>query len=217
MNNKDNKLHEDVKKIADSASGDDLREKVRLVTLKALSQRQLDKESINDIVTTVIEGVTQGLGESSENLKPQLKASLSGIDDALSKSAIAAKLAAEEAFGRAEHFADNDLKKALNDFKGLESSFIETINSVAKGSTDLVSTALGEISEHFKKAGTASGKEAVDAVNSLSHALVDVGKGTVDEIASATQSAGGHFAKIASGILSGMADAVASSSSKSKT
>ncbi|MDH3327154.1 MAG: hypothetical protein OEM38_10600 [Gammaproteobacteria bacterium] len=207
MDKNENDLHEEAKQVADS---NDIREKVRLITLKALSERQLDKESINSVVKSIIEGVSEGLGESSEKLKPQLQASMSGIDDALSKSAIAAKLATEEAIGRAEKFAESDLKKAVEDFKGLEDSFIDTINTVARGSGSLVSTALGEIASHLKKTGTDSGKEAINAVNSLSHSLVDAGKGTVDEIASATQSATGHFASIASGVLAGMADVISS-------
>lgn len=213
MDNSENDLHQEAKNAAES---DDIRERVRSITLKALSERQLDKENINSVVKSVIEGVTEGLGESSEKLKPQLQDSMAGIDDALSKSAVAAKLATEEAIGRAEQFAEHDLKKAMEDFKGLEESFIDTINVVAKGSGSLASSALGEIAEHLKNSGTASGKEAVNAVNSLSHSLLDAGKGTVSEIASATQSATGHFANIASGILSGMADAVASSA-KSKS
>lgn len=198
-------LHEEAKKAAGS---DDIREKVHLIILKALSERQLDKENINAVVKSVIEGVTEGLGESSEKLKPQLQASLSGIDDALSKSAIAAKLATEEALGRAEQFAEKDLKKAVDDLKGMEDSFIETINAVARASGDLVSASLTEIADHLKSSGTSSGKEALDAANSLSKMLLDVGKGTAGEIVSATQSATGHFASIASGVLSGMADAI---------
>ena len=213
MDNSDKTLHEEAK---EQAGSEDIREKVRAITLKALSERQLDKENINSVVKSVIEGVTEGLGESSEKLKPQLQASMSGIDDALGKSAIAAKLATEEAIGRAEQFAENDLKKAMDDFKGLEDSFIDTINTVAKNSGSLASNALGEIAEHFKNTGTASGKEAVDAVSSLSKSLLDAGKDTVSELSTATHSATGHFANIASGILSGMADAI-SSSNKTKS
>jgi len=208
MDNSDDNLHEEAK---NAAGSDDIREKVRSITLKALSERKLDSENITSVIKSVIEGVTEGLGESSEKLKPQLKESMSGIDDALSKSAIAAKLATEEAMGRAGQFAENDLKKAMEDFKGLESSFIETINTVAHSSGDLASNALNEIAEHLKNSGTESGKEAMNAVNSLSQSLLNAGKGTVEEIASATQSAGGQFASIASGILSGMAEAISSS------
>lgn len=208
MSTEDENLREDVKNVADS---DDVREKVRQVTLKALSERELDKDRIADIVKIVVEGITDGIGETSTNLKPQLKASMAGIDDALSKSAVAAKLASEEALGRAEQFAQNDIKKALEDFKGLEESFIDTINTVAKGSSSLVATALNEISDHLKHSGTQSGKEAADAVSSLSHTLLDAGKGTVNELANATQLASGQFTKIASGILSGMADAISTS------
>jgi len=210
-NSADSAIHEAAKK---ASSSDNIREQVRAITLKALSERQLDKENITAVVKSVIEGVSEGLGESSEKLKPQLQASMSGIDDALSKGAIAAKLATEEALGRAEQFAEKDLKKALEDFKHLEASFIDTINTVAKNSNTVVSSALDEIASHLKNTGTASGKEALEAVSSLSQSLLDVGKGTVDEISTAAQKATGHFSHIASGILSGMADALSADKSK---
>lgn len=206
MENAENTLHDEAKNVADSA---DIRELVRSITLKALGERQLDKENITAVVKSVIEGVTEGLGESSEKLKPQLQASLAGIDEALSKSAIAAKLATEEAMGKAEQFAEQDLKKAVDDFKGLEDSFIDTINTVAHSSGSVASSALHEIADHLKNTGTQSGREALEAVDTLSHALLQVGKGTVSEIASAAQAATGQFASIASGILSGMADVIA--------
>jgi len=199
-------LHEEAKKVSGS---DDIREIVHSIILKALSERQLDKENINSVVKSVVSGVTEGLGESSEKLKPQLQASMSGIDDALSKSAMAAKLASEEVMGRAGQFAENDLKKAMDDFKGLENSFIDTIKTVASESGNVTSAALGEVADHFKNSGTASGKEALEAADGLSRLILEVGKGTVGEVTSATESARGHFASIASGILSGMADAIA--------
>ena len=191
-----------------AVSEDDIHEKVKNITLNALSNHQLDTEAVKQVIQAVVEGVTEGVGDSSEKLKPKLKESLSGIDDALSKSAIAMKLTVEEAAGRAEQFAKEDLNNALNELRGLENTFIDTINTVAKQTSELTSAALTELAEHLKNSGTSSGKEALSAINSINNALLDVGKETISELAHASQTAGERFTHIASGILSGMAEAI---------
>jgi len=191
-----------------AVSEDDIREQVRNITIKALSDHQLDKDSIKQVIHAVVEGATEGVGDSSDKLKPKLQASLNGIDDALSKSAIAMKLAVEETASRTEKFAKEDLNSAINDLRSLEDIFIDTINTVAKQTSELTSSALTELSDHLKNSGTASGKEALDAVKGINDALLDVGKETISELTQASKTAGTQFGSIASGLLSGMAEAI---------
>ena len=192
----------------EAVSGDNIRDQVKNITLAALSQRQLDKESIKQVIHSVVEGVSEGVGDSAERVKPQLKESLAGIDDALAKSAMAAKLAVEEAAGRAESFAKEDLKSAVSQLESLEDLFIDTVNTVAKQTGELTSSALTELSAHLKNTGTASGREALDAVSNLKNTLLDVGKDSVSEITNATSNAASQLAQVASGLLSGMAEAI---------
>jgi len=191
-----------------AVSEDDIRERVRNITLKALSEHQLDKDNIKQVIHAVVEGVTEGIGDSSDKLKPKLHASLNGVDDALSKSAMAMKLTAEEAISRTEKFAKEDLNNAINELKGLEDIFIDTINTVAKQTSELTSSALTELSDHLKNSGTASGKEALEAVKEINDVLLDVSKETISELTQASKIATEQFSSIASGILSGMAEAI---------
>ena len=205
-------MSEQAKSTADAAkdavASENIQEQIKNITLTALSERQLDKDNIKQVVSAVLQGVTEGVGDSAERMKPQFKEALSGIDSALSKSAIAAKLATEEAAGKVENFAKQDVKQAMEQMESLEDLFIDTVNTVASQSNKLASSALTELADHFKNSGTESGKEALEAVNSLKSLFLETGKGSIDELASATQTAGNQFAQIASGILSGMAEAV---------
>jgi len=205
MNDQSSDAQESAKAAAHS---EDIQEQIKNITMAALSERQLDKENIKHVVSSVLTGVMEGLGDSAERMKPQLEEALSGIDDALSKSAIAAKLATEEATSKVETFAKQDVKQALDEIEKLEDLFIDTVNSVASQSGHLSSTVLKELSGHLKNSGTQAGKEAIAAADSLRNIIFEMSKGSVNEIAAATQTAGNQFAQIASGILSGMADAV---------
>ncbi len=191
-----------------AVSEDDIREQVKNITIKALSDHQLDKDSIKEVIRAVVEGASEGVGDSSDKLKPKLQASLNGIDDALSKSAIAIKLAVEETASRTEKFAKDDLNSAINDLRSLEDIFIDTINTVAKQTSELTSSALTELSDHLKNTGTVSGKEALEAVKGINDVLLGVGKETISELTQASKSVSEQFGSIASGILSGMAEAI---------
>ena len=204
-----NEQTDDVKDSAKAAiESNDIREKIKQITLTALTQRQFDKESIKQVVSSVIGGVAEGVGDSAERMKPQITEALSGIDDALSKTAMATKFAAQEAATTIETFTKQDLNKMTEQLNSLEDLFIESINNVATQSSELTSKVLTELSGHLKNSGTQVGKEALEAVRSLKNIAFDVGKGTVDEIATATKTAGDQFAHVVGGVLSGVADAI---------
>ena len=111
----------------DAVGSENLQELIKNITLTALSQRKIDEKNIKQVISTVLEGVTEGVGDSAERMKPQFSEALSGIDAALSKSAIAAKLATEEAAGKVEKFAKQDVKQAMHELESLEDLFIDTI------------------------------------------------------------------------------------------
>lgn len=191
-------------------SEEDLQEKIRQITLKALTERQLDKDNIKSVVEHVLIGVNEGIADSGDRMKPALKASLHGIDDALSKSALAAKLAAEEVLAKTEKFANRDVKQVAEDIRTIEDLFLDSINLVAKRSSDLASTTLNDLSEHFKNTGTNVGNTAVEVVQTLSSAVEATGKQGLQEVTHTSKEMALNLAKVASGILAGMSEAIKS-------
>ncbi|HFE38396.1 MAG TPA: hypothetical protein ENK06_08280 [Gammaproteobacteria bacterium] len=191
-----------------AVEGDDIREQIKQITLAALTQRKFDKENIKQVVNSVVQGVSEGVGDSAERMKPQISEAMSGIDDALGKTAMATKLAAEEAAATIETFTKQDLKKMAEQLDSLEDLFIDSISSVATQSSELTSKVLSELAGHLKDSGTQVGKEALAAVKSLKDVVFDTGKESVDEIATATQTAGKQVREVVSGVLSGVAEAI---------
>ncbi len=201
---------ENVREAASKAVNEagDLRDQVRDITLKALSQRQLDSQAVREVIEQVTEGVIGGVGEHSEQLQASLKQALAGIDDALQKTAEAAKLAAEEAMGRVNEFTDHDLKTILEELSTLEDLFVDTVRSVADTSGEFAAAVLTDLAEHLKLAGTQAGEEARNAVDSLRQQLKTAGRDAAVEAAQAGKQVGEQLAQIASGFLAGMADAL---------
>ena len=186
----------------------DIRSRVRDITLKAFTERKLDQESIKQVVHAVTDGVMEGLEGSRDKIDASMKEAVSGLDDALSKSAEAAKLATEEALGRAGEFTDREFKHALDQLKDLESSFIDTLTTVANESSRLVNESLKDLVSHLQRTGTDAGATAKEAVVTLQEQLAKTGKEGMGNAMETGRQVGSQIAQLDSGILAGLADAL---------
>lgn len=199
---------EKVKEAARSAveRGESIREDVRNLTLKALSEGRLDVKKMNQVIRAVTEGASLGAEAKGAHVKDALLDTLSGIDDALAKSAEASKLAIEETAGHVKDFSRQDLKRALDDLLTLEDLFLDTAHDVAKGADDLVKGTLSDLIQHAKHSGTSVGKTASDAVTTLNQKLSNTLKDTASASAHVTMEVGAHIANAAAGMLQGVAE-----------
>jgi len=197
-----------VKEIARTAieRGDDIRHDVRSVTLQALSDGHLDTKKITKVIRAVMEGVSIGAEAKGEQTKDALSDAMSGMDEALAKSAEASKLAVEEAAGHIKDFSSHDLKRAIDDLLALEELFFDTVRDVAKGTNETVKETLSDLVEHAKQSGTNVGKTTSDATSSLSQKLSNTLKDTASASIKSTADVLAHIASASAGILEGIAD-----------
>jgi hypothetical protein len=185
-------------------SGADIYRRVRTITLKALTERELDTDNIKSVVEAVFNGISAGISAQYEPAKEAFKQSADAVDDALKKTAEASRLALEEAVSSAGEFSRHDLKQATEDLKSLENLFLETMEKMARESNEAVSGIAGDFISHARQNGTAVGKEAqhvLETLNNLRHR----GQDAVLISAAATTST---LAKIAGGILAGIAESL---------
>ena len=187
-----------------------IRKDVRDITLKALSQGQMDVKKISRVVRAVIEGASIGAEAKGEQGKEALADAMAGIDEALAKSAEASKLAIEETAGHVKDFSSHDLKRAVDDILTLESLFFDTVHDVAIDASEMVKGTLSDLVKHAQQSGTDVGKTSSDVVTSLNHKLGDTLKDTISDSAHATLEVGAHIANAAAGMLEGIADTMQS-------
>lgn len=207
MSMQDQKIHDDAKDAVQDEL--DIRERVRAITMRALTERSLDKEGIQAVVRSVSSGVIEGLDFNREHAGAVLKEAVSGMDEALGKSAEAARLATQEALGRTGEFADSEFKNALEQLKGLEQNFVDTLSTVAEQTSRFAGDSFKDLVTHLKRNGTDTGIAAKSAVSSLQEELAKVGKVGLDSAMTTGKQVGTQIAQIASGILAGMAEALA--------
>jgi len=197
---------------AASADIKDLRERVRDITLQALTRQRLDQESIRHVLETVTgglkDGFTRGFKGSEEELEPRYKEAIAGVDEALKKTVQAARLATEEALGEVREFVDEDLKKSLQSISSLEQDLLESLKKTGAEGSTLIKSVIGRVTDHMKTSGTAVGHETKEAISQIQDLLARVGKQGIANASDSGRKLSDQIAQVASGILSGMADAI---------
>ena len=193
--------------------GHDVQEQVKQLTLRRIDAHSLDIESLQKISASVLRGaraaVQKELNLSSAQLdtaRTQLKQAVAGLDGALAQVASAAKLAVEEAAGRAQKFSSEDLAHARKNLENIETMFLETLQTSASSAKDAAGEILRDIVAHSCTHGSAVGTQLKETLSIITHQLTAAGK---------TQAVAGlHFAQatsdllrqIAAGVLTGVAE-----------
>ncbi len=193
-------------------AGGDIHETVRNITLRALTRGELDQDSVRKVAGEVMKGVQAAAATYGTGAKNAAEKAVAGLDDALAHAAQALKLSVEEAAGRAEKFSRDDLAKARRNLRNLEKLFLDTLRETSKASRGVVSSILGDLLRHARASGTAVGRELGEDVGGLSGRMAQAGRAQFQAGVNATISSGVMMARIASGVLAGIADSLAGKS-----
>ena len=147
--------------------GGDIQETVRSVTLKALTQGELDTVSLRRVAGDVVKGATEGAANYGAEAKESMSRAVEGLDEAFAKAAEAATLAAKEASGRMREFTSGDLRRAMDDLKGMEITFLESLRDASKAGWDVASATLHAFAEHAAHSGSAVGRQVQASIDQL--------------------------------------------------
>ncbi len=186
--------------------GNDIQNHVRDIVVEALAQVRMSPKEISQILKESVQGASQGAMLLSGKEYEALKQAIDGIDVALSHAAEASKLAIEEAVGNIREFSDQDLHRAVDDIRTLESMFLDTLGNVAKGGTETMRIVINEFMEHGKNTGTAVGNTLAESIMGLQHVLTADKKEQMHRTLDTAQAISESIAGLASGLLAGMAD-----------
>jgi hypothetical protein len=206
-------LEADVKNAIEQ--GHDVQEQVRQLTLRRISARSLDIESLRQIAASVLRGARAAVQKElnlsaaqTGTARTQLKQAVAGLDGALAQVASATRLAVEEAAGRAQKFSGEDMARARADLESLEAMLLETLQTSASSAKDAAGEILHDLTAHTRTQGSAVGAQIKDTLAVITHQLGAAGR---------TQAVAGlHLAhatsdllrQIAAGVLTGVAEHV---------
>ena len=204
--------------------GHDVQEMVRQLTLRKISARSLDIESLRQIASAVVRGARAGAQKElhqsaaqTEITRARLKQAVAGLDTALAQFAEASKLALEEAAGRAQTFSSDDLARARADLESLEAMFLETLQSSASGAKDAAGEILSDLARHGRIYGSAVGAQLKETLSVFTHQLGAAGRAQVGAGLHLAQATSDLLRQIAAGVLTGLADHVKPGHPQGKT
>jgi hypothetical protein len=206
-------LEDEVRKAVEE--GFDVQERVRQITLRIMRERSFDIESVRQTVNAVLRGARAGVqkdlkqsGEQARHARDHLKQAVTGLDVALAQFAEAAKLAVEEATGRAQRYSSEDLVRARADLERLERMFVESLQSAASATKDAAGDILHDLAAHARTQGSAVGRQMKDTLASLARQLGRAGSAEAGIGLHLARNTSDLLRQIAAGMLTGLADHV---------
>src|ERR1700694_347672 len=110
------------------SEGDDVRRRVRELTLEALKNRRFDRDAIREVVRAVSEGVSLGAPSSRVGLRQALAEAFRGMDQALTKSVEAGHEAIRQLVATGRGISERELKQALAGLEKIEEDFVATVS-----------------------------------------------------------------------------------------
>jgi hypothetical protein len=198
-------IRDEVRRAVEQGRG--IQKAVRDITLKALTRGELDQDAIRKVTRHVVKAVQEAATVQGERAKDVMAEAVAGVDEALAHAAQALKLSIEEAAGRAEKFSRDDLAKARKSLKNLEGDFLETLRETARASRSAMSTILDDLAKHAQASGTAVGRQ-LGQMSGLSGRVAEAGRAHFEAGVHAAMSSTAMTARIASGVLAGIADSL---------
>jgi uncharacterized protein DUF6781 len=188
--------------------GIEIRDRVRDLTLRAITSRQFDPDAVKEVVRAATEGITLGAEKRGADLRVALADAVHGLDEALMKAAEAGRLALEELVSRNRDFSQNELKQALGYMRTMEEDFLATLRQVAQSAKPVVKTQLDEVLTHMRRGGTDTGMKVASTMNEFAHRMASAYIDTHIAGLEATRELSARWSQMASGFLAGLSEAL---------
>ena len=207
-----------LKKVASETivQGENLRAKVRDVTLQALQARELSLAQIKEVLKSVTEGVNLGAAKAKINVEKPLADALAGMDDALLEVVHASQMALDRLLDHGADFEDSKIRKALDELDSLEDEFLKIVRQSAEAATNQVKTQWAGVFTHLPSSGTGAGAEAEAVAAKFAEQMRSAIRKQRDGAAKLTHLAVQNYGTLASGILIGLSEGLGGGRVKAK-
>jgi hypothetical protein len=187
---------------------EDLRTAVRELTLNALRNRELSLAQIKQVLRSVTAGVNLGAAKSKLDIDQVLEQAVAGMDDALLKAVQANQLALQQLVNAGQSFEQSQVKKALGDLERLEDEFLKAVKQASEGATKSVREHWANVLQQKEVSGTQAGEQAVATMKAFTERAQSAMRAQRRAGAKTAQVFVQNFATLASGILTGLAEAL---------
>ena len=186
--------------------GENLRVKVRDLTLKALQTRELTLDQVRQVVTSITEGINVGAAKAKIDAAKPLNDALRGMDDALLKAVEASRITLELFTDHGVDVKDSLVMVALDELERLEDEFLRSVRQSADQASSSIRSKWMPVLDKMKPGATETGARVQSAIEEYSAhakaAMRQQRRATLKATAMIQQS----FGALASGVLVGLAE-----------
>lgn len=190
------------------SSDDRLRERVKLIVMRWVVERQVDPAALREVTRDALDGVGAGLDQRGKAAGAALGEAVHGLDEALSRAVYAMQMAAEEAWDGGRQFAATDLQATVDELRGLEGNFIQAMRAAADKSQGWLKQELTDLGDHLARTGTDTGRRVGEVSDVLARRLRVATADSGQDVVANASLVSKRLTVIASGVLRGLADAI---------
>ncbi len=179
-----------------------IRERVKGLTSQVLQQGRVDPEAVKDIFRAVIGNTPGNVAAGGDEAREQLADAVRKLDEALGRSAGAARDALQRLASRGKDYTDNDLKEALVGLRQLEQDCAAAASRIGETMTSNLRREMMELAAHAQNVGVEASARVASMMGDLAGSVsATPGMATIRD-------ASVRVALLASGVLAGLADAL---------
>lgn len=196
--------------------GENLRAKVRDLTLRALQARELSLAGIRQVLRSVSDGVNTGAAKARIDVERPLADALGGMDDALLQVVQASQIALERLLDHGADFENSRIRKALGDLYSLEDEFLRIVKQSADAASAQIRAQWRGVFAQMPAGGTEAGARAeAVAARIAEQTRADLRKPR-DGTAKVTHALVQNYGTLASGILIGLSEGLRNGNAQAK-
>jgi len=190
------------------ADGGDIAAEVERITRDALASGRLDLQRVRAVAEAVGRGASAGAEGLPGHGREALSSALDGLQRTLIRGAGDARLAVEEAASHVGAYTEGELKRRVEEIRTLESMMLDSLSATAKASSAAGAAVLDDLVTHARRSGTHLGNEVETSMRALSQSLPEALRESALAGLGAARESGARAAEVASGLLSGVAEAL---------
>ena len=164
---------------------------------------------MQEVVKSVTKGMANGAEQSQADFRQALAEAFRGMDHALTRSAEAGGSALRVLAATGKDLSDTEIKQAIAQMKRLEDDFLATAGHAAEATSERIRPELRKILESARTTGTETGRIAAHSMTELGQRFTVASLDMTLAGMEVAAEVGTRFAQVASGILGGIADALA--------
>jgi len=177
------------------AGGGEIRQRLRDAVAWAAEKSQQSGRGLVSLTQSVLDGARQGL-EKATPPQPDdvLRQVVDALADGISQTALAARLAVEEARGEGRHFAHEDLSRLLDDLQAINALFTESVSRALTGCRVMTAGQVSGVLTHASRAGERMGRTVAAVLDAVRRDPVKLGKeGLLAGVSTGRHAAGALF------------------------